>query len=292
MRACIATPLSPQTGYPVGLNAAKTCFIDQNGNPCFALGDDAFGLVTTLSATQIEQYLSDRASKGINILWWAPIDNIYSPSPPADNNGDNPFTSGNFQNFNSAYWSWVDYVMQRCLVWGITVAFNPFFVGLNDSSGWRSTFYTQTDAVLQGYASFLVGRYSGFKNLIWLIGGDSDPNNATSYAKLNTFATALKADDSGHLMTHEASRFLENSTAAPNGGYSSVDAHTIAYGSVQSWLDVNWVYNTEATATTGSQRAPALQHWISIHRAGRSRSVMRTRSSQRPVRSLALGRRV
>lgn len=243
--------------FPVGLDASKKYFVDQNGNPCFALGDDAFGLVTTLVAAQIEQYLSDRASKGINILWWAPVDNIYSPSPPNNVNGDAPFSGGNFVGMSSqtAYWNFVDYVMQRCLVWGITVAFNPAFMGLNDSSGYRSSFYGSSDSVLQAYAAFLGARYGGFKNLFWLPGGDADPNNATMYAKLNTFMIALKASDTGnHLATLEASRFFEGGTAAPNGGYSSVDAHTIAYGSVQSWLDINWVYQTEATAASGSQR--------------------------------------
>ena len=52
----------------------------------------------------------------------------------------------------------------------------------------------------------------------------------------------------------EAVRFTESRGAAPNGGYSSVDAHIIAYGSVQSWLDFNWVYQTGPTVASGAQR--------------------------------------
>lgn len=241
--------------YPAGLDATKTYFVDIYGEPCFAVGDDAFDLACTLTKPQIELYLSDRASRGINIIWWAPVDNVYSPSPPANANGDSPFTSGNFQNFNTSYWNYVDYVMQRCLAYGITVMFNPAFIGLNNGvDGWGSAFYGQTDAVVQGYASFLGARYGSFRNLIWLIGGDADPNNAASYAKLNTFAVALKAADPGHLMTMEATRILEAGGFAPNLGYSSVEAHMIAYGSVQPWLDVNGVYQTVDSCVSGAQR--------------------------------------
>jgi hypothetical protein len=51
----------------------------------------------------------------------------------------------------------------------------------------------------------------------------------------------------------EASRFTE-AGSAPNEGYSSVDAHMIAYGPVQPWLDINWVYQTAPTFASGAQR--------------------------------------
>lgn len=245
-------------GFPVALDPTKTFLVDQSANPCFALGDDAFGLVTTLTAAQIELYLSDRASRGINILWWAPVDNIYSPSPPANANGDSPFSGGNFVGMSSqtAYWNFVDYVMQRCLAYGITVAFNPAFIGLNSGvDGWGSAFWGASSTVLQGYASFLGARYGGYPNIIWLPGGDADPNVSGCYAGINTFAVALKAADTGkHLMMIEAARFSDVIGAAPNGGYSSVDALTLALGSVPSWLDINWVYQTQSTVLSGAQR--------------------------------------
>src|ERR1700678_4336297 len=97
-------------GFPVRLDPTGTFFLDQNNNPSFALGDDAFDLVTTLTAAQVDQYLSDRASRGINIIWWTPVDNTYSPNPPTDANGDAPFSGGDFLGMSSqtAYWNFVD----------------------------------------------------------------------------------------------------------------------------------------------------------------------------------------
>lgn len=240
--------------FPVGLDATKTFFIDQNGNPCFGLGDAPQELMEQLSKPQIEQYLADRQACGINILWMIAADNIYPSNPPNNFNGDAPFSGANFTNFNPAYWSYVDYVMQRCLVYGITVLFMPAFMGLSNTQGyfWNPA---PSNTVLQGYASFLGARYGGYRNLIWVIGGDADPNDSTMYAALNTFALALKAADPGrHLMAIEACRFTESSGPAPNGGYSSVDALTLALGSVPAWLDVNWVYQTQATVLSGAQR--------------------------------------
>jgi Protein of unknown function (DUF4038)/Putative collagen-binding domain of a collagenase len=259
VRPSISQPPQPITGYPVGLNAAKTCFVDQNGNPCFALGDAPQYISEQLQKSDVELYLSDRASRGINIIWWIVADKIYQSNPPNDAFGNAPFSGGDFVGMSSqtAYWNYVDYVMGRCLAYGITVLFMPAFMGLSATQGYYNDFYGQTTAVIQGYASFIGNRYKVWPNLIYLLGGDADPNNAAEYAALNTFAVELKAADPNHLITLEAARFSDTSTgntAAPNGGWSSVDAHTIAYGSVQSWLDINWVYQTGPTVVSGAQR--------------------------------------
>lgn len=247
--------LQPQ-GYPVALDATGTYFVDQSGKPCFGCGDAPQYLIEQLSTSYIDFYLSDRAARGMNLLWMIAADKLYQSNPPNNFYGEAPFSGPDFTNFNEAYWSRVDNVMQRCLVYGQTVLFMPAFIGLSATEGYYSDFYNQTTAVIQGYGTFLGNRYGGFPNLIWLLGGDADPNNAASYAALKTFALAIKAADVGdHLMTLEASRHLENGGAvAPNGGYSSVDAHILAYGSVQSWLTLNWVYQTQPTIVSGAQR--------------------------------------
>jgi hypothetical protein len=242
------------SGFPVALNSNRIAFIDQHGTPCFACGDAPQYLIQQLSRPEIDLYLADRASRGFNILWMIAADGKYQSNPPNNLNGDPPFNGADFTNFNEPYWAYVDHVMQRALTYGMTVLLMPAFMGLTDSGGYRSVFYNSSDAVLQGYASFLGNRYKSFPNLIWTLGGDADPANSAMYAKLNTFAIALKATDPGHLMTLEATRSLEAGGIAANGGYSSVDAHNIAYGSVQSWLDFNWVDQTAATCISGAQR--------------------------------------
>lgn len=254
-------PPPPLTGYPVGLDGTKTFFVDQHGDRCFGLGDAPQGMVVQLTAAQIEQYLSDRASRGINIIWFYPVDNIYSSNPPDNNAGNAPFSGGDFLGMSSqtAYWNFVDHVMQRCLVYGITVAFNPMFVGLNGTSGYLNSVQAASTATLQGYANFLGARYGGFPNLIWLAGGDADPNITGLYSQINIFTTALKLADIGnHLVMLEACRFSNVIGAVPNGGYCSSEGLIAGLGSVPSWLNVNWVYQHQSAVLAGAQRCYTL----------------------------------
>lgn len=249
-----ASSAPPPQNFPVGLDATKTFFVDLSGNPCFALGEDASDLAVMLNSADVNLYLSDRASRGINIIWVTAIDNLVQALPPNNFNGDAPFSGSDFTNFNPAYWSYLDQVMQKCLVRGITVLLDPVFPGTSAADGYFTTFKAASTATIGAYGTFLGNRYKGFPNLIWLLGGDSDPADATVYTNLAALAVAIKAADPGHLMTLEAARVLEAGGTAPNGGLSSVDAHIAAYGSVQSWLDFNWVYQTGPTVTTGAQR--------------------------------------
>lgn len=254
----VQTTSIPKNRYPVALDSTKTYFKDQFGDPCLAVGGNPQVAVEMLSAAQIEQYFSTRSPMGYNIGWMISVDNADQTSPEANLAGNLPFGSAaSFTNFQTPYWNFVDYYMQRALYWGQTVLFMPEFVGLSTAptGGYNSAFWNLPTATIQAYAAFLVNRYGSFPNLIWTLGGDADPNVAASYAALNTLATAIKALDATHLMTLEASRFFNGpGGAVPNGGYSSVDACTIAFGSIPSWLDFNWVYQTGPTILSGSQR--------------------------------------
>ena len=247
-------PSVSQMRFPIALNSTRTAFVDQFGRPCFACGEDAAYLNEQLFKSDIEVYLSDRAARGFNMIWLIPVDKVYQNNPPNDAYGNAPFAGADFTNFNEAYWNYVDHVMRRCLAYGITVLLMPLFVGLSDSKGFLKSLKGSSDAVIQDYGTFLANRYKSFPNLIWLLGGDADPYDSAAYRKLDKLAMAIKAVDPTRLMTMEAARFRESGINAPNGGYSSVDAHLIAYGSVKSWLDFNWVYQTGPTVTSGAQR--------------------------------------
>lgn len=255
MRSGLAGNAIQTQAFPVGLDPTKTFLVDQNRNPCFALGEDASDLAVMLNKSDVEQYGADRTSRGVNLIWLTAIDNIVQATPPQNVNGDVPFSGSDFTNFNEPYWAYLDYVMQRLLARGITALLMPVFVGTSAADGYFTTFKAASTATIGAYGTFFGNRYKGFPNKIYLLGGDSDPNDATVYTNINALAVAIKAADPSALMTMEAARHVEGTGAlAPNGGYSSVDAHTIAYGSAQSWLDINWVYQDQASVLSGAQR--------------------------------------
>lgn len=240
--------------YPCTLDPTKTYLEDQFGDPCLAIGDDASDAWVMLSAAQIDQYLQTRRQMGYNIVWITAVDNLVQSNPEANAEGNFPFSSAkSFTGFQTPYWNKVDYAMQRALYWGLTVLFMPVFNGTSAADGYWTSFYNLPTATIQAYAAFLVNLLGKYPNLIWLLGGDSDPVNSALATALNTLAVAIKAID-GHLMTMEAARHIQGGSLAPNGGLSSADFHIAAYGSVQSWLDLNWIYQSFTTTLSGAQR--------------------------------------
>lgn len=242
--------------YPVGLDATKTFFVDQFGAPCLAIGDDASDLWEMVTSAQIDQYMIARRQLGYNLLWVTCVDNLVQSNPEANLAGNFPFSSAkSFTGMSGqmAYWNLLAYAFQSAAKQGISLALMPAFIGLSPTQGYYSSYYGLSSATRQAYLSFLVGLIGNFKNRMWLLGGDADPNNAASYAAMTADGAYLKSIDPNTIITFEACRFLENTNPVPGGGYSSADAAAIAFGSTPSWLDLNWIYKTQATVLAGAQ---------------------------------------
>ncbi len=198
--------------------------------PVFIVGDDAFAMDGNLSDSDLETYLSDRASKGFNLIWISVVDNVYSINPPNDFLGNAPFSGGDFLNMQEAYFSQLDYVIQRAAAYGITVLLNPAFSGNPcNGGGWCPEMEAASDATMTAYGSFLGNRYKNYSNIIWLIGGDAEISQLGSALKnkLNDIAVGIRSADTVHLMTAENIR-----------GQSALDEWSGA-----SWLGLNALYN-------------------------------------------------
>ena len=131
--ATTAAPASGQPVYPLQISSNGRYLVDQNNHPFYITGEQAWSLITELSNSDVNVYLSDRASRGYNALWLAAADNTYQSDPPYDYYGDAPFDGPDFTNEDATYWSHVDYVIQQAGNYGMTVMIDPAFVGLNSS---------------------------------------------------------------------------------------------------------------------------------------------------------------
>ncbi len=248
---------SVQPIFPLKVSGNGRYLVDQNNKPFFITGEQAWTLVTELSNSDVDVYLTDRSSRGYNAIWLAAADNTYQSNPPYDHYGNKPFDGPDFTNEDAAYWSHVDYVIQRAGTFGITVLLDPAFVGLNSSSGYYSSYLNSSDDVVSAYGAWLGARYSSFPNIIWALGGDADPATSGLYPKLSDLANGIQSTDSVHLMTFEATRLTDGSLAA-GGGYSSLDV----WPGPPSWLNLNWVYLRRsyipASVQTNYSRSPWL----------------------------------
>jgi hypothetical protein len=192
--------------------------------PVFITGDSAWSLITQLNNSDVELYVSDRASRGFNYIWVAAADNNFQSNVP-NSDGDVPFDGPDFTREDAHYWEHVDYVIRRAEAHGITVALAPAFVGLSSDLGYLASYQRSSYSVLTSYGEFLGNRYKGFPNIIWAMGGDVDPSTGV-VPKLSALATGIRSQDTVHLIVAEGE---------PQHAASDTFAGT-------TWMDLNWLY--------------------------------------------------
>ncbi|HTY84410.1 MAG TPA: DUF4038 domain-containing protein [Silvibacterium sp.] len=192
--------------------------------PVFITGEDAWSLEVQLSDDDIRSYLADRATRGFNAIWVGLADNTYSNHPPLDFYGNRPFNGPDFTNENPAYWSRVDRTLSWAAEKGITVFASPAFVGYGCKGGYCESYHRSSTDVLSQYGRFLGSRYKKFSNIVWLIGGDADPNDADLRAKLAALAKGIRSADPSHLMTTESYRGTSSDDAWGRARWMDLDA--------------------------------------------------------------------
>ena len=217
-------------GQFMNLDPTGKFLVDSVSNrPVFITGDSAWSLQGQLSDEEIELYLADRASKGFNLIVMELVENYYSNNPPHDFYGNVPFNGDDFTNENRAYWLRVDHTISRASAHGITILADPAFVGFDcegAKGGYCQSYHNSSKEVMQNYGEFLGSHYKDASNIIWLIGGDANPEDTNLQLKLYALAKGIRTKDGTHLITTESSR-----------GTSSLDVWSEA-----SWLDINALY--------------------------------------------------
>jgi len=211
--------VSPQavgrTGQFMALSADKTYLANTFTNqPVFITGDTAYALAVQLASdSDIEAYLANRQAKGINLIWAALVDYGFHADAKTENDtaGHNPWNGGSdFTGMSSAtaYWSHVDFVLQRAAAHGITVLAGTGFTSTFDKCDipYFATMASSSDDTLRAYGAFLGDRYKSYPNIIWLMGGDANLSLCgTGLAnKLNDIAMGIMSADPAHLMAIEA----------------------------------------------------------------------------------------
>lgn len=202
--------------------------------PVFITGDAAWSLITELDNSDVDIYLSDRASRGFNYIWCGAADNYYQSNPPKNRYGDSPFDGADFSNEDATYWAHVDYVIARAAFYGITVALDPGFVGLSSPGGYLTSYQNTSDTVLTAYGEFLGDRYKSVPNLIWALGGDVDPSTGV-VPKVTALAQGIRSKDKVHLMVAEGQ---------PQFAALDTFANT-------NWMNLNWLYFHTTNVASG-----------------------------------------
>jgi hypothetical protein len=231
----------PQFPLKLGPNQARY-LVDQAGQPVFINGDTAWSLIAQLDTADALAYLDDRQARGVNLIIVNLIEHKFADHAPANADNVAPFTGRPFVTPNPAYFAHADAIIDAAAERHITVLLAPVYLGFAcGSEGWCGEVQGATLAEMRQWGTFVGERYRDRDNIVWMIGGDTDPTPVAG--KLSEVVAGILEKDDRHLMT------------AHNGpGSFAVDPWPNA-----SWLAVNNVYdNQTSTMYQRAQTAYAL----------------------------------
>ncbi|MCF7668836.1 MAG: glycoside hydrolase family 140 protein [Verrucomicrobia bacterium] len=195
--------------------------IDSNGKPFFYLGDTAWELFHRLDRQEAAMYLKNRADKGFTVIQavvLAELDGLHTPNA----NGDVPLIDDDPAKPNEAYFKHVDFIVNRAEELGLFIGMLPTWGDkVNKKWGVGPVVFTPENAKV--YGKFLGQRYKN-KPIIWILGGDRNPENEQHLDIWNAMAEGIRNGDAGnHLITYH-----------PMGGHNSAE-----WFHNKSWLDFN-----------------------------------------------------
>ncbi len=191
---------------PLRVHESGKYLIDEQGHPFFYLGDTAWELFHRLNREQAAAYLDDRAAKGFNVIQAAAlaelegltVPNAYGHLPLINNDPTQPDTKPGRQN---DYWDHVDDIVDMAAERGLYIGMLPTWGDKwAKRHGDGPEIFTPENA--EKYGLWLAKRYQN-KPIIWILGGDRDPENEVQVETIRAMARGLtSAGGSRHLITY------------------------------------------------------------------------------------------
>ena len=210
--------------YPLRIGPDHRHLVDQNGTPYLIQGDAGWSLISGLTKEEAEKYLEARRRQGFNSIIVNLIEHKFRG--PVNRYGEGPFTTpGDFSTPNEKYFEYADWVIRRAEEKGIQIFLAPIYLGyIGTDEGWIDELVANGPEKARNWGRYVGKRYRSFDNIVWIIGGDRNPDTARQ--DVDAVAQGIKEADDRHLIT--AHCHPEN---------SAVDQYR-----KDGWLDVNSTY--------------------------------------------------
>lgn len=164
---------------PIKVHPENRFLMTSEGAPFFWMADTAWELFHRLNIEQSISYLEKRKEQGFNVVQavvLAELDGINTPNA----NGDTPFSDLEKLDFNEAYFSHVDQVIDLAKEKSIHIALLPTWGDKLFKNSWGAgpeIFNPETAYI---FGKKIGARFRDKKNLIWVLGGDRNPRENTS----------------------------------------------------------------------------------------------------------------
>jgi hypothetical protein len=187
--------------FPLKISANHRYLTDQHDQPFLVHGDTAWSIISALNEAEVEQYLANRAAKGFNALIVNLVEHHFNG--PLNRHGEHPFTDPlDLSTPNDRYFDYADWVLQKCADYGFVVWLAPLYLGYKnatDTEGWVHEARISGTNRCYRYGRYLGQRYASYKNIVWMMGGDRNPDGVVD--ELNSLLTGIKEFDKHSLFT-------------------------------------------------------------------------------------------
>ncbi|KAA2241731.1 DUF4038 domain-containing protein [Chitinophaga agrisoli] len=151
-------------------------YLLRNDQPFFWLGDTAWELFHRLNREEADKYLQHRASQGFTVIQavaLAEFDGLHTPNAY----GDLPLQQDDPTRPNEAYFRHVDYIIDKAASYGLVIGLLPTWGDKVWKSSWGKGPEVFNADNAKAYGKWLGQRYGKRPNIIWILGGDRNPQN-------------------------------------------------------------------------------------------------------------------
>jgi len=213
-------------------------FQTEHGEPFFYLGDTAWELIHRLKEAEVHYFLDRLAGQGFNVGQTVGVPGINGLTTP-NAYGDLPFIDGDPAQPNDRYFDWVEWVVdqaaKRKMYVGLLPTWGSYAVEENHALFPNPCVFNPDNAL--AYGRYLSGRFWRKPNIIWILGGDREPDSCLETWR--AMALGLNARGNGQLVTYH-----------PSGGQSSSRLlHT------EDWLSFNLFQSGHSSLSHPDQQA-------------------------------------
>ncbi len=229
----LALAQQPFTGGRLQVADNKRYLVHRDGTPFFWLGDTAWELFHRLNRDEADRYLKRRAEQGFTVVQavaLAEFDGLKDKNPY----GDVPLLDNDPTKPSDAYFSHVDYIIDRAAQYGIVIAFLPTWGDKVFKNTWGSGPEIFNPANARAYGRYLGDRYKNRENIVWILGGDRNPRaGSADVAIWRAMAAGIEEGVGG------ADKALMSYHPQPNG----LDGGASTWFSQDAWFDFNMHQN-------------------------------------------------
>jgi len=224
--------------FPLKVSDNGRYLIDGQGRPFLVHGESSWEIVYMLAREEITEYFARRAAQGFNATFMNILPDSDDPHTKT-RYGDEPFRDPlDFTTMNKAYFDHAEWVVAEAGRHGMAAFIFPCYLGISVS--WSDELRANGVGKAAAYGKAVAGRFGKYPNVVWVMGGDIDPNEAMP--EQLALAEAIHRCDPQHLISYHGRE------------HSSGDLFHNA-----EWLGVNFTYSYAETYTQAHEdrcRAP------------------------------------